>query len=96
MVTPASLIAARPEFASVLASAPARVQAAIDDATAQVDDEVWGDQTDIGISLLAAHLIAISPNGMPARLVTKNGRTTYLDLYEGMRDRAGAAWRIQP
>jgi hypothetical protein len=90
-VTYASFISARPEFNNTSIT-QASVEAAIADAEDQIDEEVWGDQTDIGVSLLAAHLVAISPHGQAARLVAKDGSTTYYKRYCEMRDNVGGAW----
>ena len=46
-------------------------------ATLQVDVSVWGSKADLGIELLTAHLLALSPFGQNARLVSEDGSTTY-------------------
>jgi len=53
------------------------VASAIAEATRGVDASVWGDKTEDGIRWLAAHLLAITPWGQQARLVSKDGSTTY-------------------
>lgn len=53
------------------------IDSAIGEATRNVDSEVWGDKTDDGVRWKAAHLLAISPFGQQARLMSKDGSTTY-------------------
>jgi len=53
------------------------VREAIAEATLEVDAEVWGDKTDTGVRWLAAHKLAITPWGQQARMVSKDGSTTY-------------------
>lgn len=54
-VTVASLITRLPEFAEV---DPDRVQLAIDEASARVNEVQWSLKADLGVTYLAAHLIA--------------------------------------
>lgn len=51
----------------------------------RVDALVWGSMWQDGVLMLAAHLLAISPYGMNARLSAKDGSSTYLAEYERMR-----------
>ena len=53
------------------------VREGIAEATRGVDTGVWGAKTDDGIRWLAAHLLAITPWGQQARMVSKDGSTTY-------------------
>lgn len=73
-VTAEAFVLARPEFVRAPAESLA---SALAEAVLEVDAEVWGDLTDIGVSLLAAHKLAISPFGQMAKLVAKDGSTTY-------------------
>jgi hypothetical protein len=70
------------------------VQASLDFAAIEVDAEVWGTKTDHGIGLLAAHYLALSPYGQNARMVAKDGSTTYGKSYESLRDSVAAGLRI--
>lgn len=54
-VTVASLITRLPEFAEV---DPVKIQLAIDEAIARVNETQWSAKADLGVSYLAAHLIA--------------------------------------
>lgn len=54
-------------------------------AASHVSTTVWGDQADDGIAYLAAHRIATRPGGAYARLVGKDGTTTYGKEYDRMR-----------
>lgn len=56
---------------------PAMIGAAIAEAKRGVDADVWREKTDDGVRWLAAHLLAISPFGQQARLVSKEGSSTY-------------------
>lgn len=63
-----------PEFEP--ASRP-MINASIAEAVRGVDATIFGDKTDDAVRWLAAHLLAISPFGMQARLVSKEGASTY-------------------
>jgi len=51
----------------------------------RISTEVWGNRTEQGIMYLAADLIAMSPSGEKARLVSDKGKTTYRVTWEQMR-----------
>jgi hypothetical protein len=55
------------------------VDAKLAEARLQVDSEVWGTKTDLGVSYLAAHLLAMSSHGQHARLVPANAKATRED-----------------
>lgn len=54
-----------PEFANTDSGL---IQAKIDDAIAQLNDDAFGDDFDAAVKYLACHLIAVSPSGEFARL----------------------------
>jgi hypothetical protein len=56
---------------------PAMVESAIAEAIRNVDSGVWRDKTDDGVRWHTAHALAMSPFGQQARLVSKDGSTTY-------------------
>jgi hypothetical protein len=70
----ADFLARFPEFEP---APKAMVEAALSEARRNVDAEVFGDKTDDAIRWKAAHLLAISPFGQQARLISKDGSTTY-------------------
>ena len=81
-VTFDSLIGGFPEFE---AAPIALVEAKIAEAVLQIDAEVWGAKTDLGVSYLACHLLSMSSFGQHSRLQpanTKVGRTDALTTYE--------------
>lgn len=53
------------------------IQAKLDDAALLVDADIWGTREDMGVMLTTAHLLAQSPFGQQARLVSKDGSSTY-------------------
>ena len=63
-------------------------------ATLQVDASVWGSKADLGIELLTAHLLAISPFGQNARLASKEGKTTYLTRFNAMVKQVTPGFRV--
>jgi hypothetical protein len=70
-----------PEFVTFKNNAPngtARIQTAIDDATARTDASVFGVDTEAAIFYLAAHLLAASPSGKDARLKGEGFASLYL------------------
>lgn len=94
-VTVASFAVSRPEFANTAASDPDYVQAMIDEASLEVDAEVWGDKADAGIMWLAAHKLALSPYGNNAELVAKDGKTTtYKTHYDALVMQVGHGFRV--
>lgn len=73
-VEPRDFLARFPEFEP---AGSTMVSAAIAEAVRGVDAEVWGTKTDDGVRWLTAHLLAITPWGQQARMVSKDGSTTY-------------------
>lgn len=53
------------------------IQDAINRGVAQTNANVMGTMTDESIGYLAAHFLALSPYGQQARMVAKDGSTTY-------------------
>lgn len=97
-VTAATLKARFTEFAP---TDDALVAAVIAEARQELDPAVFGATLDTAVSLLAAHKLALSPAGQPARLEgtaadpSSLDRTTYgADLKRLLRARAGGVWTI--
>lgn len=91
-VTPATFKAQRPEFDAL---SDALVQLHLDQATRALDARVFGATFDDAVSLHAAELLALSPYGLQARLVAKDGSTTYGKLLERLkRAKAGGPWTV--
>ena len=70
----AIFLARFPEFEP---ASPAMVEASLKEAIRNVDSTVFGTKTDDAVSWKCAHLLAISPFGQQARLISKDGETTY-------------------
>jgi hypothetical protein len=66
-------------FRSNAANGNARIQTAIDDATARTDASIFGADTEAAIFYLAAHLLAASPSGKDARLKGEGFQSLYLE-----------------
>lgn len=77
-----------PEFASTDADL---VQAKLDDAEEDIDEDVWGDATAKGHGWLTAHLLSSTSYG---KEVSKDGTTSYGRRYEEMQRRVGTAYRV--
>ena len=96
-VTIASLQLRMSEFT---ATPDAVVQAAIDDASTEVDPRVFGEKADQAITLLAAHKLAMSPYGQQARLAPKeqgkgtHGATTYGLEYDTLVAQCGGGFWV--
>lgn len=60
------------------------VQSRLDQAALRIDPAVWGSRAGEGQAYLAAHLLALAPGGQFARLVSKEGKTTYGNEHEKM------------
>lgn len=81
-MTVGEFIARAPEFRTLRSDATggeARIQAALDDATARTDATVFGDHTDAAIFYLTAHLLAASPANKDARLKGEGFVSVYLE-----------------
>ncbi len=90
--TPTTFKARWTEFTPV---ADALVTSALAEATRECDARVFGTRIDDAIGLLAAHKLAISPQGQAARLVAKDGSTTYGTEWARIaRQRAGGPWAV--
>ena len=53
------------------------IQAYLDEATTELDPEIWGTKFDQGVKYRAAHKMALSPQGVAMKLVTGKGESTY-------------------
>lgn len=84
-----TFIAQNQEFRDV---DPALVQAALDRAARWTPADVWGDRTDDGVSLLAAHYIQTNPMGGGTRLAPDKDTltSTYKTQYDELADIMGA------
>lgn len=90
-VTRDSFLEAHPEFRS--AEKPL-IDSTIAAAELQVDATVWGGKVDLGVGLLTAHLLAISPFGQNARLTSKDGGSTYLTRFRAMMKQVTPGFRV--
>jgi len=82
-----------PEFDGI---ADELVQAKLDQAANSINETAWGDLAEDGHGQLAAHLLALSPQGAQAGLRMGGGanqRTIYQDIYEDLRRQVGQAYR---
>ena len=48
----------------------------------EVNAGVWGDRADAGVMLMTAHMLSMDAAGQNAKLVPKDGRTTYLKMFD--------------
>lgn len=93
-VTVEEFIAQFPEFDECPADF---IQPFLDDAEECIDRTIWGEtKGDIGQKYLAAHMIALSPFGQQARLVTdKNPKTTtYGQHYNAIKMKVASGCRV--
>lgn len=60
----------------------------------QVDAGLWGEKADLGVELTAAHLLALSPFGQQARLIAKDGTTTYGNRLHVMQRQVASGYRL--
>jgi hypothetical protein len=58
----------------------------IQEAARSIDPVAYGSQTDDAVAYLAAHNLAIDPQGADMRLVAKDGTTTYGKRYNEIRE----------
>lgn len=75
------------------------VNAKLSEAYQQIDLSVWdtganGPKSGIGQGYLTAHLLALSPFGQNARMVAKNGTTTYWVHYKNLQRQVCQGFRV--
>lgn len=70
------------------------IEAVIADAVLEVDPAVWGTKTDLGVKYTAAHLLALSPFGRQAKLVSKTGGTTYEKHRDNLISQVSSGFRV--
>lgn len=80
-----------PEFVKV---PDALVQAHLDAAALEIDDEIWRTKADQGQGYLAAHKLTLSPFGQAARLAATNGTTTYFTHYDTLKHQVAVGFRV--
>lgn len=89
-MTASEFKAAFPEFEK---APDALVNAKIRIAELRTNSTVWGEQYEIGVSYLAARLLALSPFGRPMQLVNKDGSTVYDEPWRTSRDAVASGYR---
>jgi len=93
-VTPASLVAAYPEWTQVNTAYPTVVTTAISQAETQVDETVVGDRYDEAVMLAAGAWLFSHPY---SRATAKTGnddeRNPYREQLDVLLTRKGSAWR---
>jgi hypothetical protein len=61
------------------------IDAKLAEAAKQINASTWGAKADEGQGLLAAHLLASSPNGLQARTTDKTAPSVYWQPYVELR-----------
>ena len=91
-VTRASIRVQFPEFVS---ASDALIDAKIAEAVIRCDPGTYGTlYIDLAVSYLTAHLLALSPFGRTAKLVSSDGSTEYGKIYETMKTAAAIGPRV--
>lgn len=91
-VTLSSFRVSYPEF---LNTADALCEAKIAAAVLRTSEDIFGDNTDEAVMLLAAHLLSVSPQGESARLEVDEKQTVYgLELRTLRREVTFGAGRL--
>lgn len=80
-----------PEFKGVSDSV---VSAWLAAAALEIDISLWGMKADQGQGLLTAHKLATSPFGQSARMVAKDGTTTYWFNYQKLVRQVSSGYRV--
>lgn len=70
------------------------VNAKLVEVGAQLDASVWGTHYDAGHGLLTAHRLAISPFGQNARMVARDGTTTYEREFKKLQRTVSYGYRV--
>ncbi len=87
----ADFLARFPEFEP---APKAMIEAALDEAERNVDVAIFGSKTDDAVRWKAAHLLAIAPFGQQARLVSKDGSTTYEKRFDKLAKSMTPGFRV--
>lgn len=85
MASVASFQARFPEFANTDSDL---IESVLSEATLELQSDVWGDRLGEAILYLAAHKLAISPFGEPARLSDSSKDDIYMKAFKRLRSRA--------
>ncbi len=89
------LIAAyRVQFPEMNGVSDGLVQAMLDAALLEIDVDLWGAKADQGQAYLASHKLATSPFGQNARMVAKDGTTTYERNYMKLVRQVSSGFRV--
>lgn len=70
------------------------VQSMLDAAILEIDRYIWGAKADQGQAYLAAHKLATSPFGQNAKMVAKDGTTTYEKNYIKLVRQVSSGYRV--
>lgn len=88
-----AFLARFPEFKGAAASGTDLIAAMLNDAALQIDCSVAGTLAGVMHGYLTAHRLALSPFGQQARMLTKDGSTTYGAHYEKLVHLVGSGFR---
>jgi hypothetical protein len=80
-----------PEFRS---TADELIQLQLDRAARHCDPEAYLTKYEDAVMYRAAHLLALSPQGAAAKMVNKDGTTSYQVHFDEIRREVGAGWRV--
>lgn len=72
----------------------AYIQAYLDEAASELEAEIWEGKLDAGIKYKAAHKMALSPQGMAAKLVDSKGESVYNVHYERLAKTVASGFRV--
>lgn len=83
----------RVQFPEMNGVSDALVQAMLDASALEIDTDIWGAKADQGQGYLAAHKLASSPFGQNAKMVAKDGTTTYWFNYYKLVRQVSSGYR---
>lgn len=89
--SPLTVTEFRARFSAFRDTDAALVQVKLDEAWRRTPADVWGDQAQDAQAYLAADLIALDPMGGAARMVQKDGSTTFGRTRDRMEAELGPA-----
>lgn len=70
------------------------ISAKLQEALRRIDPNIWATLADDGTYYLTAHLLATSPMGQNAKLVAKDGNTTYGKEYKRLARIVSSGYRV--
>lgn len=81
-------------FPELITAGGALIQECIRGAVDRLNSDTWGALYREGLLYMTAHLLALSPYGQEARMVSDRGLSTYRLVYDDLANSLGASFQV--